>query len=289
MSDGEDRTGSPRRDGKRLELAARIARDRMRQRRRRVVVIVILLASAGLVGLDLVRGAPPQPTPPAGAPTAGPADDRSALPGFAPVIAAVRPTAAAVPGSGVPVTGPGTFRYAAGQGSVLGKAGTLRRFRVAVEDGMGQSAAEFAAAAERILGDQRSWTASRQFRLQRVPKSASAEFTLFLATAGTSERMCAAGGLRTDKFTSCRLPGQVIINVARWLGAIPDYGAPLADYQAYAINHEVGHQLGQGHEACPGAGQRAPVMQQQTYGLKGCRANAWPYLNGRRYAGPPIP
>jgi hypothetical protein len=172
---------------------------------------------------------------------------------------------------------------------VLGRAGTLRRFHVAVEDGMGQDLAAFATDADKILGDQRSWIASRQFRLQRVPKSVSAEFTLFLATAGTSEKMCATGGLSTDKFTSCRLPGQVIINVARWLGAIPNYGAPLADYQAYAVNHEVGHQLGHGHEACPGPGQRAPVMQQQTYGLKGCRANAWPYLDGQRYTGPPIP
>ncbi|GAB3857578.1 hypothetical protein GCM10029963_55880 [Micromonospora andamanensis] len=64
------------------------------------------------------------------------------------------------------------------------------------------------------------------------------------------------GGLSTEGYTSCRLPGQVIINLARWLEAVPDYGAPLEVYRAYVINHEVGHEFGEGHEACPVPGAR---------------------------------
>jgi hypothetical protein len=198
--------------------------------------------------------------------------------------AAARPTAA----TGARPVGAG-FGYADSPGPVLGTAGTLRRFRVAVEKGAGPDANRFATAIDTVLGDPRSWIAAKGLRLQRVPRAGAADFTIWLATAGTSQRMCLSGGLHTEGYTSCRLPGHVVINLDRWNEAVPGYGAPLATYRAYAINHEVGHELGQGHEACPGPGQPAPVMQQQTYGLKGCTANPWPYLDGKRYVGRPVP
>jgi hypothetical protein len=262
------------------------ARRRMLQRRRRSAVLVLLLLATGLVVVDLVRGRGSDTAQPERATTtAGPTAGAARTP------ATARPPRPAAPQAPLrfPVTGPGTFSYPAGTGPVHGAAGTLRRFHVAVEEDSGQDPGAFAAAVDGVFADRRGWTASKLLRLQRVPRGAHAHFTIYLATPGTSERMCAAGGLRTERFTSCRLPGQVIINMARWWQAVPGYGAPVAEYRAYAINHEVGHQLGFGHEACPGPGRIAPVMQQQTLGLRGCRPNGWPYLDGRRYAGTRVP
>jgi hypothetical protein len=252
-----------------------IARARARQVRRRVSVLILMLAAAALVGVDLVRnGSEP------GASRAGHAT------------ASDTPTPSASPTPSFPNTGPGTFDFAGTAGQVLGTAGTLRTFRVAVETGSGVAPDAFAATIDTILGDPRSWIASQSVRFQRVAGTTKGyDFTIYLATPATSESMCREDGLYTDQYTSCRLmSGKVVINLARWLTAIPAYGAPLSTYQEYAINHEVGHQLGHGHEGCPGAGKLAPVMMQQTLGLKDCVANAWPYPDGPTpYTGQPIP
>ncbi|HEY7272278.1 MAG TPA: DUF3152 domain-containing protein [Actinoplanes sp.] len=257
-------------------------------RRRRTMLLVFVVVAIVVVGVSLFvrqhRATPPTVVP------AG-----SQLPpvpptGIAPTGAA--PNAKAAPPADAATTGPSTvsgkFTYVTGYGPLMGTTGTLRRFKVAVESTIGQgSGGDVADEIDSTLGDPRSWIASRQVRLQRVPQQVNAEFTIYLASARTSERMCGEGGLVTKGYTSCRLPGQVILNEARWEDAVPGYGAPIATYRAYAVNHEVGHELGHSHEACPGGGRLAPVMQQQTYGLNGCVANAWPYIDGRRYSGPP--
>ncbi len=188
----------------------------------------------------------------------------------------------------VPQTGSGAFIAAPAGGPVHGGAGRLHRYRVEVEGGTGEDPTEVAVIVDAVLGDPRSWIAGGKVRLQLVPAGSPADFTVSLATPATSQAICATGGLKTGGYSSCRLPGRVVLNLARWLTGVPDYGAPMEQYRQYLVNHEVGHQLGNGHEACPGVGQPAPVMQQQTYGLNGCVANAWPYIGGKRYAGRPV-
>jgi hypothetical protein len=264
----------PRTPGPVEERRAAVRAARRRHRQRRSLAATLLLVAAVLVGADLLGYGPGAdrshsgPPPPPDADT--PADGDPTPPGY-------------------PESGSGEFRYAEGTGPVLGSAGKLRRYRVAVEEGLAQPPGEFASEVDGILGDERGWIASEELRLQRVPRTERADFTVFLASPETARRRCAAGGLHTDGYASCRLPGELIINVARWTTGVPDYGAPLSVYQAFALNHELGHQLGYRHEMCPGPGAPASVMQQQTYGRQGCRANGWPYLDGRRHAGPPVP
>ncbi|MET8552722.1 DUF3152 domain-containing protein [Micromonospora zamorensis] len=163
--------------------------------------------------------------------------------------------------------------------------GRLLRYRVVVErDIRGLPVGDIAAAITATLNDPRGWTAGGAWRLRRVGAGGATDFTIYLATPGTRDTLCQD---MPDGYTSCRNGGRVVLNVARWVKGVPGYGASLATYRQYMVNHEVGHKLGLGHERCPGRDRPAPVMQQQTLGRHGCTANAWPYPEGKvRYSGP---
>lgn len=165
--------------------------------------------------------------------------------------------------------------------------GTPRTYRVEVETGTRQDAQTFAAAADATLGDPASWAGQGRWSLQRV-SSGDADFVIRLATPATVDKVCATAGLDTRGYVSCRAGAYVMINLDRWLKAVPEFGGNVALYRQYLINHEVGHQLGYGHQACPGPGRLAPVMQQQTFGLDGCRANGLPYVDGVLVTGPAV-
>jgi hypothetical protein len=240
-----------------------------------MAVAVVLVAAGALILAD-----------PTGIGRVSPPDPATDPPGQAQATATLGPS----PTPLVVHSGLDSFSYASGTGAVVGRGGELHRYHVAVEDGIALEVADFAAAVDAILDDPSSWTAGGTVRFQRVPQSTDADFTVYLASPATAEAICKQGNLEIDEYTNCRLsPGKVVINSARWLTAVPGYGASLDVYRGYAVNHEVGHQLGYGHELCPGPGQPAPVMQQQTLGLHDCTANAWPYLNGVRYQGQPAP
>jgi len=176
--------------------------------------VVVLAVTGVLTGLAAWKywSAPQSKRTAVAAPNPGPSGAGAGLP----------PSAAAAPTPAVE-----TFAFSTTQGSVLGSGGTIKRFRVAVQTGTGQDVNAFAADVDKILGDSRGWVGGGQVRFQRVPQSAAFDFTVFLATPATSEAMCQVGGLYTEQVTSCRLPAQVIINLARWTGATAEYGAPI--------------------------------------------------------------
>lgn len=194
-----------------------------------------------------------------------------------------------------PTSGPGRFSVVESESAVMGEAGPVVRYRVAVEDGIEIDASAFAEFVDHTLGHEYGWTAGGDLRLQRVADGH--DFTIYLATSDTTDQMCATGGLAItapgmpEGGVSCRLGGQVIINLSRWRLSVPhfvDADVPLVTYRQMVLNHEVGHELGYGHAGCPGPDEPAPVMQQQTISLGGCVANPWPYPDGEYHTGPPV-
>ncbi len=122
------------------------------------------------------------------------------------------------------------------------------------------------------LRDSRGWTAAN-ITFDRVANGG--DFTLWLASADAVSDFSSG----CSPQYSCRVGSNVIINDTRWQNATPAWnqaGGGLRNYRHMVINHEVGHFLGLGHRSCPGAGQAAPIMMQQSIDLDGCRFNPWP-------------
>ena len=128
---------------------------------------------------------------------------------------------------------------------------------------------EFARLASVILNDRRGWSLGGAIRYREV--TSDSDFVLWLAAPSELPRF---SPVCSSQF-SCRVGRNVVINDLRWRTGTGAWPA-VHEYRKYMVNHEVGHWLGMGHRGCPGAGAPAPVMQQQSIGLDGCRTNTWP-------------
>lgn len=127
-----------------------------------------------------------------------------------------------------------------------------------------------------VYADNRGWNLGGKIKFIKVDSGCN--FTAWLSSAS----MVPGFGSICDSFWSCRVGNNVIINFDRWSGASPAWneaGGSLDDYRSMVINHETGHWFGFYHRYCPGSGQPAPIMQQQSISLQGCTFNAWPTIS----------
>ena len=148
------------------------------------------------------------------------------------------------------------------------------RWRVHVQRSLDTTQATFARAVRAVLCDERGWIASGQVRFKYHP---AGEVLVSLRSAERTERRCMRLiGLSVRHRWSCAGSTETVLNADRWFGASPSLALNVMRYRRLLINHEMGHVLGHGHRGCGGAGQKAPVMMQQSKGLAGCRANVWP-------------
>lgn len=230
-----------------------------------IVALVVALASTP----ETPSSAQPQRS--SAAPSTGPSAAPSPVPPTSVAPAAAEPT------PGYVQAGDNTLSVVPGSSAVLGTGGPVHTFDVEVEGGIGVDGAQFAAQVEKILGDARSWGAGGAMSFQRV-SDGTADLHVSLVSPQHVEGYCP--GYQTNGYTSCRYGDRVVINLARWSVGVDDYDGHLGEYREYVVNHEVGHFLGHQHVDCPAAGQKAPVMMQQTLDVGDCVINAWPYPNG---------
>lgn len=135
---------------------------------------------------------------------------------------------------------------------------------------------DFRAKVSETLNDARGWVRAG---LKFVEVTDGQDLNIILSDAVSLEGYngyCSGSLSCTSGFN------EVIINDERWrLGTAETVngGMSTRDYQNMVLNHEVGHWLGhyQHIEACDIAGGAAPIMLQQSTGLRNCGAfNPWP-------------
>ncbi|HSY14709.1 MAG TPA: DUF3152 domain-containing protein [Jatrophihabitantaceae bacterium] len=257
-----------------------------------VVITVVALVSAAQSGKPAAGGAGGSAR--GGVASAPPTAEgtqslKADVPGAGSLNAAL-PSDALPAGASYTLKGDGTYHVIAGSGPVVGS-GTVHRYSIEYEGGIaGIDLTAFANTVQQVLSDPKSWTAGAGVALQRVD-AGPVDFHVTLVSSITVRSLC---GYQLPIETSCFAPAgsvpgndvnRVVLNDSRWVRGDAAYVGDLAVYRIYMINHEDGHALGHLHAHGCLADGLAPVMMQQTIGLKAtngqlCEANPWPYPTG---------
>ena len=170
-------------------------------------------------------------------------------------------------GADFAVSGAGTWHVVPGTTPMVGTGDQHSTYMIEVEDGLQTPEQDqaFAAAVDATLADPRSWIGGGAVSFARID-SGDPDFRISL-TSQMTIRAPDKCGWDVPLEASCYngWAGRVFLNDARWVRGAMSFNGDLAAYRSYAVNHEVGHALGQGHQPCPAQGALAPVMMQQSW------------------------
>jgi hypothetical protein len=252
-------------------------------RLRRTIAGAIILLLVAVVTVRLATRNDP-------APVSADADSRATTPVTASATASPvtndedgsRATETAAAGaSAVPQNGTGKVTVVSVPQAAVATSGRTVRYTVEIEGGLGVDPAEVASTIQSVLLHPQGWQVVDGVRFvnvspQQEANGAHVDVRVTLASPGLTDRLCAP--MQTLSQVSCWNGERSVLNFRRWALGDDSYGADVALYRVYQVNHEVGHGLGHQHKACPGKGKRAPVMVQQTLDLGGCKP--WPYPSG---------
>ncbi len=222
----------------------------------------------------------PATTPSAPSTTAAPVPTTSVQAPAPPAVPAASETTVAATPTVVPKSAAGTVHPVDIPATNWASKGRVVRLSVEIEDGLTLDEAAFAATVAGVLSDPRGWQTAAGVRFSPVSAAAvrsgaTVDVRVILATPTLTQRLC--GPLQVSVANvSCWWGGRAVLNLHRWMNGAEAYVGDLTNYRRYLVNHEVGHGLGNRHVDCPGAGRPAPIMLQQTLGLRGCTAWPWP-------------
>jgi hypothetical protein len=139
-------------------------------------------------------------------------------------------------------------------------------YTIEVEDGLpAELDQQFAQTVDATLADPRSWIGDGQVSFTRIDNG-DPDIRISLTSELTIRTPDNCGWdipLEASCFNGWM--SRVLINDARWTRGAMSYNGDLTAYRAYAVNHEVGHALGNKHQPCPAHGGPAPIRMQQSW------------------------
>lgn len=140
------------------------------------------------------------------------------------------------------------------------------RYTTVVDSGVSYSSQMFADEVAVYLSDPNGWT-SEGYTFVRTT---TPDVVIHL----TSPQTLATNSCRDATLSCAEMNGRhMYLNADRWTKGAPASKLVLKNYRQYMVTHEMGHILGVDHVKCPGRGQPAPLMMQQTLGIGECTPN----------------